>query len=132
MVGACPTITVRLYPPNPNVIARALFPRLPCLHLTQAQGDPSLSDSVVRPVATAMRETILEILTAAQARGELRPGLDLEAAARAVNAWVIALADSQLLPYLNAYFQVTDETVTFERALDAALSILEKGLMSNG
>ncbi|MBU4224724.1 MAG: hypothetical protein KKC71_02745 [Chloroflexi bacterium] len=42
-----------------TVIARALFPRLPCLHLTQAQGDPSLSDSVVRPVAAAMRETML-------------------------------------------------------------------------
>ncbi len=93
-------------------------------------GDPALTETVVRPVAVAMRETMLEMLTAAQARGELRPGLDLEAAARAVNAWVIVLADSQMLPYLNAYFQVTDKTVMFERVLESVLSILEKGMLT--
>jgi AcrR family transcriptional regulator len=87
-------------------------------------GDPALTETVIRPVAVAMRETMLEMLTAAQARGELRPGLDLEAAARAVNAWIIALGDSQMFPYLNTYFQVTDETVVFERALESVLSIL--------
>ncbi len=92
-------------------------------------GDPALVETVVRPVAVAMRETMLEMLTAAQARGELRPGLDLEAAARAVNAWFIALADSQMLPYLNTYFQVSDEVITFDRILESALSILEKGLL---
>lgn len=92
-------------------------------------GDPALAETVVRPVAEAMRETMLEILTAARSRGELSPGLDLEAAARAINAWVIALADSQMLPYLNTYFQVVDEAVTFDRVLESALSILEKGLL---
>ena len=92
------------------------------------QGDSSLTETVVRPVADAMLETTRAILHAAQARGELRPDLDIEAAARAVNAWVIALADSQLLPYLNHYFQVTDEDITFERTLETVLDLMEKGL----
>jgi AcrR family transcriptional regulator len=93
-------------------------------------GYPALTETVIRPVAVAMRETMLEMLTAAQARGELRPGLDLEAAARAVNAWIIALGDSQMFPYLNTYFQVTDETVVFERVFESALAILEKGMLT--
>jgi hypothetical protein len=93
-------------------------------------GDPALTETVIRPVAVAMRETMLEMLTTAQARGELRPGLDLEAAARAVNAWIIALGDSQMFTYLNTYFQVTDETVVFERVFESALAILEKGMLT--
>ncbi|MBI4732412.1 MAG: TetR family transcriptional regulator [Chloroflexi bacterium] len=92
-------------------------------------GDPALAETVVRPVAVAMRETMFEMLTAAQARGELRQGLDLETAARAVNAWVIVLADSQMLPYLNTYFQISDETAPFDHVLESALSIIEKGLL---
>jgi hypothetical protein len=95
------------------------------------QGDPILAEKVVRPVADAMRETMLEILQAAQARGEIRPEVDIEAASRAINAWIIALGDSQLLPYLNNYFQVTDESVTFERVLASAVDILVLGLKPN-
>ncbi len=92
------------------------------------QGDPILAEKVVRPVADAMRETMREILLAARERGELRSDLDLEAAARAVHAWTIALGDSQLLPYLNNYFQVSDETIPFDRSLAAAIDILVRGL----
>jgi TetR/AcrR family transcriptional regulator len=95
-------------------------------------GDPQLAESVVRPVAVAMRDTMVAILQAAGKRGELRPGLDLEAAARSINAWVIALGDSQMFPYLNNYFQVSDEAMPFERVLDAVIGILEGGLMSMG
>jgi AcrR family transcriptional regulator len=92
------------------------------------QGDPLLAEKVVRPVATAMRETMHEILLSAQQRGELRTDLDLEATTRAIHAWMIALGDSQLLPYLNTYFQVSDETIPFERALAASIDILVRGL----
>ena len=92
------------------------------------QGDPVLAETVVRPVADAMRETVREMLLAARERGELRADLDLEAAARAVNAWTIALGDSQLLPYLNTYFQVSDETIPFDRSLAAVIDILVRGL----
>jgi TetR/AcrR family transcriptional regulator len=92
-------------------------------------GNPALVEDVVRPVAEAMRETVYEILAGARSRGELRPDLDLEATSRAVNSWIIVLADSQMLPYLNHYFQVTDETVSFESILESTLDILEKGLL---
>jgi len=84
------------------------------------------------PGGGAMREMTYEILLAAQVRGELRPGIDLDAAARAINAWVIPVADSQLFPYLNLYFQVSDENIPFQRTLDAFLDILEHGLMTPG
>jgi AcrR family transcriptional regulator len=92
------------------------------------QGDPLLAEKVVRPVATAMLETVREILSSARERGELRPDLDIEAAARVVNAWAISLGDSQILPYLNTYFQVSDEKIPFERVLDTVLVLLESGL----
>jgi AcrR family transcriptional regulator len=96
------------------------------------EGTPEFAEQVVRPVAVAMREMTYEMLLAAQERGELRPGLDLDATARAINAWVIPVADSQLFPYLNLYFQTSDEKVSFQRTLDAFLGILEHGLMAKG
>ena len=92
------------------------------------QGDPALAESVVRPVAVAMRGLVADMLSAARDRGELRPDLDLEAAARLVNLFLIALGDSQMLPYLNAYYQVTDESIPFERVLAGLLDIFEYGL----
>jgi len=96
------------------------------------EGTPELSEKVIRPVAVAMRETTYAILLAAQVRGELRPGIDLEAVARVINSWVIPVADSQLFPYLNLYFQTSDENIPFQRTLEAFLDILEHGLMAAG
>jgi AcrR family transcriptional regulator len=92
------------------------------------QGDAGLSEQVVRPIATAMREVIDAILAQAAARGEIRSDVDLEAAARVINALLIAVGDSQLLPYLNAYFQVTDDEMPSERILEALLDIVSVGL----
>ncbi len=83
------------------------------------QGDPTLAETAVRPIATAMREVTHEILVAAGARGELRPDLDVEAVARLVNAMTLSLIDAQLLPYLNAYFQLTDDSMPADRLLEA-------------
>lgn len=92
------------------------------------QGDPDLSDHVVRPIATVLRQSVHGILARAEQRGELRPGVDLEAAARVVYAMLIAVVDPMLLPYLNAYFQVTDEDMTTERVLAAAVDLILKGI----
>jgi len=92
------------------------------------QGDPEMADKVVRPVAQAMREVLQEILTSAARRGELRPEIDVEAASRVVNALTIAVADSQLLPYLNNYFQVTDEAVSLERVIPALVDLVVNGI----
>lgn len=92
------------------------------------QGDPSLQDRLVRPVADTMREIVQEILIQAAARGEIRNGTDLEAATRLVHALMIAVGDSQLLPYLNTYFQVSSDEVTPDRMLDALLDFILNGI----
>ncbi len=92
------------------------------------QGDPTLADRVVRPIGTVMREMVHDILTQAAARGEIREDVDLEATARVVNALMIAVGDSQLLPYLNIYFQVNDEDVSPERILEALVALVLNGI----
>jgi AcrR family transcriptional regulator len=97
------------------------------------QGDEQLSESLVRPVASAMRETTRQVLLAAQKRGEIRPDLDLEAAARAVNALLIAVADPVLMPQLNPYFQVTDgDEMHAERVFAAAVAMILNGVQDSG
>jgi AcrR family transcriptional regulator len=91
-------------------------------------GDPSLTETVVKPIADAMLEIIKNLLTMAQERSELRPDLDLDATARAVNALIIAVGDSQLLPYLNNYFCVTDESMPMERVIDAVVNLVTGGI----
>ncbi|MEW5959299.1 MAG: TetR/AcrR family transcriptional regulator [Chloroflexota bacterium] len=94
------------------------------------RGDAELGERVVRPIADAMRRTVQDILQAAIERGELRPDIDLEAATRLVHGLTIVVGDSQLLPYLNTYFQTTADTVAFERVLKAMISLIEEGFGS--
>jgi AcrR family transcriptional regulator len=98
------------------------------LTLSAYQGDEDIGKSVVLPIAVVMRETVRDLLKAGMARGELRSDIDLEAASRAVNVLMIGMGDSQLTPYLNTYLQVTDDEVSFDRAVDAALDMILRGL----
>jgi AcrR family transcriptional regulator len=91
-------------------------------------GDPELAEPLVRPIATLLRETVHDILTQATERGEIRDDIDLEATTRIVHALTIAVGDSQLLPYLNTYFQVNEEDVPPERALDALIEMILHGI----
>ena len=91
-------------------------------------GDPELSERLVRPVAGILREMVCDMLTAAAERGEIREGVDLQAATRLVHALTVAVGDSQLLPYLNTYFQVVDEGLPPERLLAALVSLVLQGI----
>jgi AcrR family transcriptional regulator len=92
------------------------------------QGDPDLEEKVVRPVAESMRKLMYEILERAAQRGEIRADADLEAASRLVNGLMIVVGDSQMLPYLNTYFQITGADVSAEHILDALVPFILKGL----
>jgi len=92
------------------------------------QGDPALRGRVVLPIASLMRATMEEILSQARARGEIRADVDLPAAARVINALVIAAGDSQLLPYLNSYYQLTDEDVDGTRISEALFHLVTRGI----
>lgn len=96
------------------------------------QGDPELAEKVVEPIATAMREMMEDMLSAAVQRGEIKPDLDLEATSRVVNAMTIAIGDSQIMPYLNRYFQVTDEKVPLERVVETMVDVVMNGIAPNG
>jgi len=91
-------------------------------------GEPGFSDRMVPPVAAVMLEMVKEMLAKAVERGEIRADLDLEASARVINTWLIAVGDAQLLPYLNTYFQVSGEAVTIERAEAALVQIILEGI----
>jgi TetR/AcrR family transcriptional regulator len=91
-------------------------------------GDPELADRVVKPIGTAMRTIIHDMLAKAIERGEVRSDIDLEATTRAVNAALIAVGDSQLLSYLNNYFQVTDKKVSAQRVTDALVTLILRGI----
>jgi hypothetical protein len=93
-------------------------------------GDPELDDRLVRPVADILRQMVVDMLAQAAERGEIREDVDVEATARIVHALTIAVGDSQLLPYLNTYLQVTDEEgdVSPERALEALTGLILEGI----
>lgn len=92
------------------------------------QGDPLLQERVVQPVGETLLAIVREMLQAAAARGELRPDVDLEATTRLIHALTLAVGDSQMLPYLNTYFQVTDETISPERLLAALGELIMRGV----
>lgn len=92
------------------------------------QGDPDLAERVVRPIATVMRETLQEILTQAKARGEISSSVNIEQTTRIVNALVIAVSDSQLLPYLNNYFQISNDDVPPERMIGVMIEFILHGI----
>lgn len=92
------------------------------------QGDPALVGNVVRPVANVMQNWMVRVLSQAAARGEIRPDIDLEATARATNAMMIAIGDSQLFPFLNDYFLVSDESMPLERVVDAMVEMVLNGI----
>jgi AcrR family transcriptional regulator len=96
------------------------------------QGDPVLEEQVVRPMGTVLREMVTGMLSAAGERGDLRGDLDLPAVERIVNALLIILGDTQLLPYLNSYFQLYDEQMTPERIIQASLDVLLRGISKEG
>ena len=90
--------------------------------------DSALSERVVQPVAAAMRDMVRAMLEQAIWRGEVRPDIDLDAVTRLIHGLSIVAGDSQILPYLNAYLQITGGGVTSDRALDALVSLVMNGI----
>ena len=91
-------------------------------------GEPALAEQVVRPIASVMLEMVHDMLAQAVARGEVREEIDLEATTRVIYALTIVVGDSQLLPYLNAYFQVTGDQVSLERVMAALMALIVDGI----
>ncbi|MBI5545640.1 MAG: TetR/AcrR family transcriptional regulator [Deltaproteobacteria bacterium] len=91
-------------------------------------GDPDFRDRLVRPVSLALRSLVRAMLEGARARGELREGLDLEAAVRMLHALTLALGDAELLPHLNEYFLLFDEAHLPPRVREAVIALAVRAL----
>ncbi|MCJ7620957.1 MAG: TetR/AcrR family transcriptional regulator [Anaerolineae bacterium] len=96
------------------------------------QGDPDIAERLVRPVGSALRETVHDMLAQAQRRGEVRQDLDLDTAARIINTLMIAVGDSLLLPYLDTYYQLSDAGTSLEHLLDTVLDLILSGIAPAG
>lgn len=92
------------------------------------QGDLELGDRVVRPIATTLLGLVRDMLAQAADRGEIRADVDLEAATRIVHVLMSVMGNSQLLPYLNDYYQVYGESISPERTEDALLELVLRGI----
>ncbi|NDJ76028.1 MAG: TetR/AcrR family transcriptional regulator [Chloroflexi bacterium] len=90
--------------------------------------DSDLADVIVPPVAEVMLDMVRHFLSQAAKRGEVRDDVDLEATARIIHALTIIIGDSQILPYLNAYFQVTDGDMPLDRVMDALVTLVLRGI----
>jgi len=92
------------------------------------QGGQGRAQTAVDAMAQIMLVVTRQLLEQARLRGEIRQNLDLEATTRSVNAFLIALGDGQLFPWLTRYYQLTDAAVPFERVLEAAIDLIVRGL----
>lgn len=97
------------------------------------EGDAEeLKRRLVRPVALSLQAMIRTLVETAAARGELRSGIDVEAAARMANAILIILGDAILIPSLNEYFLLYDAERGPDELLAQYLDILESGIAAKG
>ena len=92
------------------------------------QGESDLLERLVEPVAAAMLDVVRMLLEAAITRGEVRPDIDVPATSRVLHALTIVAGDSQMLPYLNRYFQFSGAGVTQQNSLQALLDLVLEGL----
>ena len=92
------------------------------------QGAEGRVKQALVPIADMMLAVVHEMLVQAKNRGEIRAEVDVDASARALNAFLIALGDGELFPFLNTYYRLTDVDVPFDRVLDAAIELIMNGL----
>jgi len=92
------------------------------------QGDPELSERVVKPVADCFYRLVRELIEKARARGEIRADVDMEATTRLINTLLIISGDCQLFPHLNTYMNLLSPEVGPDRINLAMVSLLQAGI----
>lgn len=89
---------------------------------------PALRRDLVEPIARALLGLVRGILEAARDRGELRPGLDADAASRIVHTVLCASGDAVLLPGLNDYYRLYGPGEDPASRVGAVVDLLVAGL----
>lgn len=91
-------------------------------------GDDTFKQMLVIPVADCMRRMIAHMLEAAADRGEIPKTVNVDSAARLVHGLFVVVGDAVLLPSLNDYFQIYDETTDIAAQLEAATGFALRAL----
>ena len=99
---------------------------------SQRSADAGADLAVVEPIARAMQEVIRGMVRAAKDRGELREDVVEDDAGRIISILLIAVADAALLPGLNAYYRMYEDSDRLERLLDATIDLIAKGVLKRG
>jgi len=86
-------------------------------------------ESLIRPVAASMQEVVRRVFAAAAARGELRAGLDVEAAARLANVILIAAGDARMMPRLDEYYRLYGPGSTTEAGIAQAVDFICRSVL---
>ncbi len=94
------------------------------------QDHPEMEDSVISPISDCMLHLVRVMVQKGQESGEIRPDVDTEATSRILHAISIALGDPILLPYLNKYFQITDNSVPLTRIFSSLMDLLDQGMIT--
>jgi AcrR family transcriptional regulator len=94
-----------------------------------ADGDDWFVASLIRPVAEALYCLIRRLFEAAEARGELREGLDLEMAAKLANALMIAVGDARMMPGLDRYYRLYEGCAEPDSRVDAAIDFICRSIL---
>jgi len=84
--------------------------------------------TLVEPVAAALQGMVRAVFEAAERRGELRVGLDVEVAARLAGALLIAVGDSIFMPGLDSYYRLFDEAHGAEAMIDQAVGFIVRSV----
>ena len=107
---------------------------LETMHFGHPGRVPYFEEGIRKEVLQAWRkqglaaQADLAKMFATDEREEIRLDVDIKAATRIVNALTIGIGDSQLLPYLNIYLQVSDESMPAERVLNALSEFILRGI----
>jgi AcrR family transcriptional regulator len=95
----------------------------------EEEGDDWYSAALVRPVAEALQSLVRRIVLAAAGRGELKDGLDADAAARIANVLLIAVGDARMMPGLDAYYRFFGGTEAPDSRIDEAIEFICRSLL---
>ncbi len=92
-------------------------------------GDPRYGETVVRPIASVLRQMVEEMLAAAVKNGEVRKDIDIEAVGRILHTVTIAIGDGLIFPQLMNYYQLTEGGMPVERIYAALIDLIMHGIM---
>jgi AcrR family transcriptional regulator len=92
-------------------------------------GEDWYVESLIRPVSAAMQEVVRRAFAAAAARGELRDGLDVEAAARLANVLMIAVGDARMMPRLDEYYRLSEPGTTTEASVARTVDFICRSVL---